>query len=162
MTTKEQGESLSTVQAEPINLNRPTFYPLTESEKQVSEAIRQNLGVENPYRALLLAHHGPWLHFLTPVEKETISTITTTKNFQSLRAQVDETLERYDRFIPISQAAIFSPPVFPNTPTDRIDTVLTHRVAGPLIFFAVMMLIFQAIFDWSVYPMDWIEGGFGS
>ncbi|MBC7775862.1 MAG: ferrous iron transport protein B [Phycisphaerae bacterium] len=143
-----------------VNSQRSTFYPLTDSEKQVSEAIRQNLGVQNPYRALLLAHHSNWLHFLNAQEKETVSTIVSTKNFQSLRAQVDETLERYDRFIPISQAAVVSPPAFPNTPTDRIDAVLTHRLGGPLIFFTVMMLVFQAIFDWSVYPMDWIESGF--
>jgi ferrous iron transport protein B len=141
--------------------NRAPFYPLTESEKQVSEAIRQNLGVENHYRALLLAHHADWLHFLNNPEKETVAAIVSTKNFQSLRTQVDETLERYDRFTPISQAAVVAPPAFPNTPTDRIDAVLTHRIGGPLVFFAVMMLIFQAIFDWSGYPMDWIEGGFG-
>ena len=152
----------STVNRVPSTVNRPPFYPLTESEKQVSEAIRQNLRVENPYRSLLIAHHSNWLLFLKPVEKETVSTIVATKNFQSLRAQVDETLERYDRFIPISQASVASPPTFPNTPTDRIDAVLTHRVGGPLIFFAVMMLVFQAIFDWSSYPMDWIETGFGS
>ncbi|MDZ4678860.1 MAG: ferrous iron transport protein B, partial [Saprospiraceae bacterium] len=146
----------------PSTVVRVPFYPLTDSEKQVSEAIRQNLGVVNPYRALLLAHHVAWLHFLTQPEKETASAIISTKKFQSLRAQVDETLERYDRFIPISQAAVVSPPAFPNTPTDRIDAVLTHRLGGPLIFFAVMMLVFQAIFDWSVYPMDWIESGFGA
>jgi len=143
-------------------VNREPFYPLTELEKQVSEAIRQNLGVENPYRALLIAHHANWLHFLKPLEKETVATIVSTKSFQSLRAQVDETLERYDRFTPISQATVTSPPTFPNTPTDRIDAVLTHRLGGPLIFFAVMMLVFQAIFDWSSYPMDWIESGFGT
>jgi ferrous iron transport protein B len=150
------------VNREPYTVNRTPFYPLTESEKQVSEAIRQNLGIENPYRALLIAHHASWLLFLKPLEKETVSTIVSTKNFQSLRAQVDETLERYDRFTPISQAAVVSPPTFPNTPTDRIDAVLTHRLGGPLIFFAVMMLVFQAIFDWSSYPMDWIETAFGS
>ena len=141
--------------------DRAPFYPMTESEKQVSEAIRQNLSVENHYRALLLAHHADWLHFLNNSEKETVAAIVSTKNFQSLRTQVDETLERYDRFTPISQAAVVAPPAFPNTPTDRIDAVLTHRIGGPLVFFAVMMLIFQAIFDWSGYPMDWIEGGFG-
>ncbi|MFN0215260.1 MAG: ferrous iron transport protein B [Saprospiraceae bacterium] len=143
-----------------VNSSRVPFYRLKDAEKQVSEAIRQNLSVENPYRALLIAHHAHWLHFLKPTEKETVSAIVSTKNFQSLRAQVDETLERYDRFVPISQSAIVSPPAFPNTPTDRIDAILTHRVAGPLIFFSVMLLVFQAIFDWSVYPMDWIEGGF--
>ncbi len=144
----------------PLPAKRPAFYPLTESEKQVSDAIRHNLGVENAYRALLIAHHANWLHFLSPAEKETVATIVSTKGFQSLRAQVDETLERYDRFTPISQETVVTPPAFPNTPTDRIDAVLTHRVWGPLIFFAVMMLVFQAIFDWSTYPMNWIESGF--
>ncbi len=155
----EPGDS---VYREPSTVYRKPFYPLTESEKQVSEAIRHNLGVENPYRALLLAHHSEWLFFLKKTEKDTIAAIVTTKNFQSLRAQVDETLERYDRFTPISQAAVATPPAFPNTPTDRIDAILTHRIGGPLIFFVVMMLVFQAIFDWSTYPMDWIESGFAA
>ncbi|HNE30292.1 MAG TPA: FeoB small GTPase domain-containing protein, partial [Saprospiraceae bacterium] len=42
----------------------PPFYQLTEREKQVAEAVRLNLGAENPYRALLLAHHAAWLPFL--------------------------------------------------------------------------------------------------
>jgi len=149
------------VQREPFVANRAPFYPLTESEKQVSEAIRQNLSIENPYRALLVAHHAEWLPFLKSTEKETAAAIVSTKKFLSLRAQVDETLERYDRFTPVVQSAVVTPAAFPNTPTDRIDAVLTHRIGGPLIFFSVMMLIFQAIFDWSSYPMDLIESGFG-
>uniref|UniRef100_UPI000AB4BD21 ferrous iron transporter B n=1 Tax=Rhodothermus marinus TaxID=29549 RepID=UPI000AB4BD21 len=43
------------------------------------------------------------------------------------------------------------------TLSDRIDAVLTHRVAGPLIFFVLLLLIFQAIFSWAVPFMDAIE-----
>ena len=144
------------------SIKLPIFYPFTETEKQVSEAVRLNLGCDNPYRALLLAHHHEWLPFLPRFERETLAAIVQTKNFQSLRAQVDETLERYDRFTPIVQEAVQNPPVFPDTTTDRVDAVLTHRVAGPVIFFAVMLLIFQAIFDWSDYPMGKIEEGFST
>jgi len=115
---------------------------------------------ENAYRALQLAHHYKWLPFLQNNEIAVLETIVQTKNFQSLRSQVDETLDRFDRFTPIVQATIQKPPTFPNTPTDRIDAILTNKWVGPFIFFAVMMLVFQAIFDWSVYPMDWIELGF--
>lgn len=38
--------------------------------------------------------------------------------------------------------------------TDRIDAVLTHRVAGLLIFAAVMLLVFQSIFTWAAPLMD--------
>ncbi len=141
---------------------RSPIYRLNPIEKQVAEAVCLNLNVENPYRALQLAHHHHWFPFLHPNEKAVLATIVQTKDFQSLRAQVDETLDRFDRFTPIVQETIQKPPAFPNTPTDRLDAVLTHKLAGPLIFFAVMLLVFQAIFDWSVYPMDWIEGGFGA
>ena len=44
----------------------------------------------------------------------------------------------------------------------RLDRVLTHKVWGYVIFFAILMLIFQAIFDWSEYPMDFIDRSFAS
>ena len=128
----------------------------------MAEAVQLNLGTDNPYRALLLAHHHDWLGFLSPNERDTLAAIVQTKNFQSLRAQVDETLDRYDRFTPIVQEAVQQPPSSLDTPTDRIDAVLTHRFWGPFIFFAVMLLIFQAIFDWSDYPMTKIEDGFAA
>lgn len=139
---------------------RPPFYEFTPTEKQVVEAVRLNLNEENPYRALQLAHQHTWLPFLQPADRQLLATIVETKKFHSLRAQVDETLDRYDRFTPIVQDTIQSPPAFPNTPTDRLDAVLTNKYLGPIIFFVVMGLIFQAIFDWSEYPMNWIEGGF--
>ncbi|OAD91096.1 ferrous iron transport protein B [Aequorivita soesokkakensis] len=44
----------------------------------------------------------------------------------------------------------------------RLDRVLTHKVWGYVIFFAILLLIFQAIFDWSSYPMDFIDSTFAS
>lgn len=44
----------------------------------------------------------------------------------------------------------------------KVDRILTHRVWGYVIFFAIMMLVFQAIFEWSSIPMDWIEDQFAS
>jgi len=46
--------------------------------------------------------------------------------------------------------------------TRRIDRVLTHRIWGYAIFFAVLFLIFQAIFAWAQVPMDMIDGAFAS
>ncbi len=43
--------------------------------------------------------------------------------------------------------------------SDRIDSVLTHRVFGPLILLAAALLAFQAIFSWASIPMDWIDAG---
>jgi len=143
-----------------VSKQRKPLYRLSDQELQIVEAVGQNLGETHPYRALLLAHHHGWLPFLSTEARETLAAITQTKSFQSLRNQVEETLDRYDRFTPIIERVVQKPPAFPTTTTDRIDEVLTHRVWGPLIFVCVMLLVFQAIFDWSAAPMDWIEGVF--
>ena len=49
--------------------------------------------------------------------------------------------------------------------SDRVDRVLTHPVYGSAVFFAVMVVVFQAIFSWSGPLMDAIDGivsSFGS
>ena len=42
----------------------------------------------------------------------------------------------------------------------RLDYILTHHIWGYVIFFVVLLVIFQAIYDWSQYPMDFIDEGF--
>jgi ferrous iron transport protein B len=42
----------------------------------------------------------------------------------------------------------------------RFDKILTHKFWGYVIFFSILLLIFQAIFDWSTYPMDFIDNSF--
>ncbi len=39
---------------------------------------------------------------------------------------------------------------------------LTHKVFGYLIFFLILLTIFQAIYEWSEYPMELIDGFFAS
>ncbi len=41
---------------------------------------------------------------------------------------------------------------------DRIDAVALHRVWGPLLFLAIMALVFQSIFTWAAPLMDGTEG----
>jgi ferrous iron transport protein B len=51
------------------------------------------------------------------------------------------------------------------TITDRIDAVVLHRVGGPLVFVAMMGLVFQSIFAWSeplIGMVEGVVGGFGA
>ena len=45
--------------------------------------------------------------------------------------------------------------------TDRLDAILLHRVAGPLIFLGLMALVFQSIFAWAEPLMGLVEGMVG-
>ena len=44
-----------------------------------------------------------------------------------------------------------------HTLSDRIDTVLTHSLAGVPIFLAMMYLVFYLTFTLGEYPMGWLE-----
>ena len=43
-----------------------------------------------------------------------------------------------------------------------LDKILTHKVFGYLIFLMILLVIFQAIYDWSSVPMDFIDAQFAS
>lgn len=47
----------------------------------------------------------------------------------------------------------------PPVTTYAIDRVLLHPIAGLLILTTLMFLVFQAVFTWSVWPMDQIDAG---
>ncbi len=43
--------------------------------------------------------------------------------------------------------------------THRLDSVLLHPVAGPVILAAILFVMFQAVFAWSALPADALETG---
>jgi ferrous iron transport protein B len=45
------------------------------------------------------------------------------------------------------------------TLSDRIDAVILHPIAGPLILAVILFLVFQAVFAWAQFPMDVIKAG---
>ena len=56
-----------------------------------------------------------------------------------------------------------------HTLSDRIDRVVLHPLAGPLLLATVLFLIFQAVFIWAAAPMDaiktateWLGGAIGA
>jgi ferrous iron transport protein B len=45
------------------------------------------------------------------------------------------------------------------TISDRVDAVVLHPLAGPLILALILFLVFQAVFAWAQVPMDAIKSG---
>ena len=48
------------------------------------------------------------------------------------------------------------------TVSDKLDAVVLHPVAGPLILAAILFLVFQAVFAWAQVPMDAIKSSVGA
>jgi ferrous iron transport protein B len=78
------------------------------------------------------------------------------------RLQQKETIKRYQF---INNTLKKGQTIDLNTAKDlriKLDRVLTHKVWGYLIFFIILLTIFQAIYDWSSVPMEFIDGAFAS
>ena len=76
------------------------------------------------------------------------------------RLQQKETIKRYQFINDTLKTTMTVNVAMAKDFRSRLDRVLTHNVWGYVIFFAVLTVIFQAIFDWSSYPMDFIDQTF--
>lgn len=75
--------------------------------------------------------------------------------------QLGEAAHRSRQVRSIATAALGQNPPTSHSISARIDKVLTHRIAGPLILLVVFFLIFQAVYAWANWPMDRIDEGMG-
>ena len=132
-------------------------------ETKVIQGVQKNVATNSPYQALLVAHHHQWLPFLSAEEKHSLEEELKPHAFEPLNQQIRETMKRYDRFTPVVKKALKRPskPNNETSFTEYLDNILTHPFWGSLIFVALMILVFQAIYAWAAYPMDWIEAGVG-
>ncbi len=70
-----------------------------------------------------------------------------------------EALLRYEHIGHLTEDAVTFPEKHGDTLSLRLDAVLTHRVWGPVIFVAMMLVVFQSIYSWAGPFMDAIEAG---
>lgn len=99
------------------------------------------------------------------IERNEIADVTKfkTKSKSDLkRLQQKETIKRYQF---INDALKTGQTIDLSSAKDlriKLDRILTHKIWGYVIFFLILLLIFQAIYDWSSVPMDFIDASFSS
>ena len=76
------------------------------------------------------------------------------------RLQQKETIVRYQFINGVLKETFKKDVAAAKDLRSRLDRILTHQVWGYVIFFGILLLIFQAIYDWSSYPMDLIDSTF--
>ncbi|RZK17946.1 MAG: ferrous iron transport protein B [Pedobacter sp.] len=125
-------------------------------------AIKSKLNSDNDYYALQVLHQHEYLNFFSDQEQEEIETIEQSHNFESSKVQAAETVARYRHLSEILADVVTDRGTAKKFSfSDKLDAILTHKVWGFAIFILILFVIFNAIFAWSSYPMDLIEGGFG-
>jgi ferrous iron transport protein B len=124
---------------------------------QLIAQIKEEYKVDNPYFALQLAHQHETLAFLSTSESDRIEELEKEHAFHSQKAQAAETIARYSFINDLLYDTVKKPETaHDESVSNKIDKILTHKVFGFVIFFAILMFIFQAIFSWSAYPMELI------
>ncbi len=125
-------------------------------------AIKAKLNSNNDYYALQVLHQHEHLTFFTEKEQEEIEEIEQSNHFESAKMQAAETIARYKHLSTILADVVVDKGTEEKFSfSDKLDAVLTHKIWGFTIFLLILFIIFNAIFAWSSYPMDWIESGFG-
>lgn len=76
------------------------------------------------------------------------------------QAQVEFTNYRYQAIKELLINVVKHSPKSTSKST-KIDRWLIHPVLGYVLFFAILLVIFQTVFTLAAYPMDWIDAGFG-
>ncbi len=95
-------------------------------------------------------------------EMKTISSFKTESESNLKRLQQKETIVRYKYINEVLRETQTIDVANAKDLRARLDRLLTHKVWGYVIFFAILLLIFQVIYDWSQYPMDAIDTAFAS
>jgi len=123
--------------------------------------ISKEIKVDNAYYALQLAHQHETINFITPSESARIEELEQEFNFHSQKAQASETIARYNFINDLLYDTVHQKVTAQEeTLSNRIDKVLTHKVFGFIIFFGILLFMFQSIFAWSAYPMKLIADFF--
>ena len=136
-----------------------SFLDLKKVDEPHFELMEKLYPNQNPYKV--------WLHHSQQISFEGISTVlgsnyTPKTESEIKRIQQRETIKRYQLIGEILKKTYV---IDASKATDlraKLDRIFTHKVFGYVIFFAIMLLVFQAIFEWSAIPMDFIDGSFGS
>ena len=94
--------------------------------------------------------------------------ITDSADFSTLsethlkKIQQKETVKRYQLINNILKETLFIDRESASDLRFVLDRILIHKIWGYIIFFVVLMTIFQSIFDWSSIPQDFIDNTFAS
>ncbi|MBT8282551.1 MAG: ferrous iron transport protein B, partial [Muriicola sp.] len=126
------------------------------------ERLKRTFPNEDLYKLWLVITQD--VNFM-PIEKKRIqdsSDFSTKSKSELKRLQQKETILRYQYINGILKEAYKVDLQAARGFRATLDKILTHKVFGYLIFFIILLTIFQAIYDWSSYPMDFIDEQFAA
>lgn len=124
------------------------------------ERLRKAFPNQDLYKLWLVITQDVNFGKLERGELNTIATFQTESKSNLKRLQQKETIARYQFINGVLKETLTIDTANAKDFRSSLDRILTHKIWGYVIFFGILLLIFQAIFDWSSYPMDFIDTSF--
>jgi ferrous iron transport protein B len=124
------------------------------------DRIQKTFPNQDLYKLWLVITHDVNFGKLERNDFKGIKTLQTESVSTLKRLQQKETIVRYQFINETLKKTLHVDVKNAKDLRSRFDRILTHKIWGYVIFFSVLLLIFQAIFDWSTYPMDMIDNAF--
>jgi len=155
-------ETLKVLIADYKNLSKAQNVDTSVIAPEYFERLRTAFPKEDVYKLWLVITQD--VNFM-PIEKTLIkdaASFATKSKSELKRLQQKETILRYQFINGILKETYKVDLNAAKGFRATLDKVLTHKVFGYLIFLLILLTIFQAIYGWSEYPMDLIDGFFAS
>jgi len=96
------------------------------------------------------------------LERKEIRNSFTKSHSDLKRLQQKETIKRYQFINDVLKVGYKIDASIAKDFRSKLDRVLTHKFWGYFIFFIILFVIFQSIFEWSKVPMEFIDTTFAS
>jgi ferrous iron transport protein B len=151
-------EELKKAMSKPLQAPAKPIFKIWEEAKKPVKDLRETLGVDNDYEAYQFLEQPKSLNFLSKDHRKVVDEIRDRSQFFPGKFQGAETIQRYS-FIQdlLNEVTLRQTDFSWKNYSRKIDGVLTHKVWGYVLFFAILFLIFQSIFAWATVPMDMID-----
>lgn len=136
------------------------FNAVNVGEAAVKE-VQDHFHLATPYEAFQYLQQADNLAFLSGADKAFVREVARRHDFFPHKFQGVETIHRYTFIQQVLDGVIIkSPRKDWKGPSNKLDRILTHRIWGYAIFFAILFVIFQSVFALAQIPMDAIDRGF--
>jgi ferrous iron transport protein B len=158
--SKEGLKALKKTLLEPIPVPQYDFIDVKKLASELIDKIAEVVNVKSDFEAFQMISNFSQIHFSNKNsnKKEKIAAILNAKPIDCEKLQSQEAVERYRTINRIVEECITHPSAIKTESfTHKLDSILTHRIWGYVIFLTVLFFIFQSIFFLASFPMEWIE-----
>ena len=162
-TRKNQGiERLKSLISNYKDLSISHNIDLTEIDKDYFENLKNAFPNQLIYKLWLVITQDVNFGKTDRNEIDAVANFKTKSKSDLKRLQQKETIKRYQFINEVLKKGQTIDAAQAKDLRMKIDRIITHQVWGYVIFFIILLTIFQAIYDWSSIPMDFIDTTFAS